>query len=103
MRHITLLIGLANKLCDIMASVETSNSNNPAQIVFHCVFSFGIRFCSGFSTYISSIVLTKDCYSFYSSSQSITYFFLIGFLSLNTCFSVTFALSDGHIHIHHMD
>jgi len=69
----------------------TSDSNNLAQLVFHCAFSFGINFCGGSFAYISCIVLTKDYCIFYSSSQSATNF-LISFLSLNTYFSVTLLL-----------
>jgi hypothetical protein len=75
-----------------MGYVDTCNSNNVAQLVFHCVFSFGIRFFGGSSACISSLVLTKDYCSLCSSSQSTTNFFFIGSLSLNTYSLVTLLL-----------
>jgi hypothetical protein len=81
---IILLIGLIDKICDIIGSVDTSNFSNLAQFLFFYAFSFGIRFCGGYSICISYIVLTKDCCSLCSSSKSTTSFFLNGFLSLNT-------------------
>ncbi len=72
--------------------MDTSDSGNLAQLVLHYAFCFGIKFCGGPFACISCIALTKDCYSLCSSSQSATYFFLIGFLTLNTCSSITLFL-----------
>ncbi len=80
------------KICDTFSFVDTSNFGNPTHLIFHCVFSFVIRFCDGSSTYISYIVLIKYWCSLCSFSQLATNFFLIGFLSLNTCFLVTLLL-----------
>ncbi len=88
----TLLIRLTNKLCDTISSMETLDFCNLAQLVFHCTFSFGMKFCGGSFACISYIVLTKDCYSFCSSSQSVVNFFFISSLSLNICSSVTLLL-----------
>ncbi len=85
----TLLIGLTNKLDDAISYVDTLDFGNPTQLVFHYVFSFGIFFCGGSYACISCIILTKDYYSLYSSSQSIANFLLIGSLSLNTYSSIT--------------
>jgi len=84
-------IGLVDKLYDTIGFVDTLNSGNPAQLVFHCVFSFWIRFCGGYSTCNSCIVLTKDCYIFCSFAHSTSDFF-IGYLSLNTHSSITLLL-----------
>ncbi len=86
-----MLIGLANKLCDTMGFMDTSDFSNYAQLELHFVLSFGIKVCGGSSIYISWIVLTKDCCNLYSSSQSIVDFFLIGSLFLNTYSLVTFS------------
>ncbi len=97
------MIGLANKLCDTIGFVDTSDSSNPVQLVLHCAFSFWIKFFDGSFAYISYIVLTKDCCSFYSSSQSAANFFFDWLFVLEHLFFNNLALGDGHIDIHHMD
>jgi len=82
-------IDITNKLCDTIGSTDTSTFGNCAQLVFHYVFSFWFRFSDGSSAYISYVVLTKDYRNLCSSSQSATNVFLISFLSLNTCSSIT--------------
>ncbi len=61
--------------------MDTSICSNPAQLVFHYAFSFWFRFSSGSFACMSCIVLTKYYCNLCSSSQSITYLFLIGSLS----------------------
>ncbi len=68
-KNITLLIGLVNEFCDTMGFVDTSDSGNPAQLVFHYVFSFGIIFFDGSFACISWMALTKDYCSLCSSSS----------------------------------
>jgi hypothetical protein len=60
--------------------------------LYSLCFLFGIKFCGGSSTCISCIVLIKICRNLCFSSQSAIDFFLIGYLSLNTYFSVTLLL-----------
>jgi hypothetical protein len=42
-----MLIGLTNKLCDIIGFVDILDFGNLAQLVFNCALSFGMRFCGG--------------------------------------------------------
>jgi hypothetical protein len=42
-----MLIGLTNKLCDIIGYIDTSNFGNLAHLVFHYALSFGMKFCGG--------------------------------------------------------
>jgi hypothetical protein len=42
-----MLIGLTNKLCDIIGFVDTLDFGNLAQLVFNCALSFGMRICGG--------------------------------------------------------
>ncbi len=72
--------------------MDISDFSNPVQLVLHCAFSFWIKFSDGSFAYISYIVLTKDCCSLCSSSQSAANFFLIDFLFLNIYSSVTLLL-----------
>jgi hypothetical protein len=97
-----MLIGLVNKLCDIIGSMDTLDYGNPTKLILHYAFSFRIRFYGGFFAYISCIVLAKYCCSLYSSSQLATNLFFIDSMSLNIFF-INLAPSDGHIHMHGMD
>ncbi len=83
--------------------MDTLASSNLAQLVLHCVFSFLVKFSGGFFVCISYIVLTKDCYSLYSSSQSTINFLLISFPVLEHMFLSNFVPGIGHVNIHHMD
>jgi hypothetical protein len=89
---ITLLLGIINRFCGTVGSMDNLAFDNLAQLVFHYVFSFWFRLCNRFSTCIFCIILTKYYCSFCSYSQSTTNFFLIGYLSLNTYYLITLLL-----------
>ncbi len=85
---ITLLFRIIDEFFGTIGSVDTLVYGNLAQLVFHHGFSFWLKLSYGSSACISCIVLIKDWCSLYSSSQSTIDFFLIGSLSLKTCFLV---------------
>ncbi len=53
---ITLVIGLVDKLCDIIGYVDTTAFSNFTQLVFHYAFSFWFRIFGGSFTYIFYMV-----------------------------------------------
>ncbi len=89
--YIILFLGIIDNFFGTTSFMDTLVFGNLAQLVLHYVFSFWFRLYGGSFACISYIVLTKD-YCNFSSFQSATNFFLIDYLSLNICSSITLLL-----------